>query len=327
MTATSPLSPVLFHPGFLLKPLGWVLAAFAQPIADDPSLLIDLCSINKPRLHLLAIGALHAPKPIQPPLVPLLIRETPQEAMRRLGLSWPIGFSGVLHKLPDHVIEANLYRDLLNLLAEPAVAKFLAHRGEIDERIIRSLAALPTPLRNQPVFSLFADAAPMEHFARELQALAKQARMPFKGLVKTLAACRQRTQIIAAILNIVERLPLPDALPPRQVGPFQRVDHPDDIRALAKAWVNCLATYIHGVADGRTAIYLNDRKRPYAAALIGRHGRLGWLVEDIKGPANIEIEPGALAHYHRLFASQGVGSSEDLATIRTLMLEHRFGPH
>ena len=325
MTATiARPSPLLFHPGFLLEPLGWVLAALAQPIADDPSLLVDLCSINKPRLHLLALGALRVPKPVTPSFVRLMSRETPQEVMRHLGLAWPIGFSGVLQKLPDHVIEARLYPQLLNLLAEPTAAKFLAHRPEIDERLIRGLATLPAPLRIWPALSLFADAAPMEHLTRGLEALARRAGMPLERLVEMLAACHQPAQIVAAILGLVERLPLPDTLPPRQVGPFQRIDAPDDIRAIAKAWVNCLAAHIHNVAEGRVAIYLNDRERPHAAALIARYGRLGWLVEEIKGPANIEIEPSALTRYHHLFASRGVGSSDDLTSIRALMLEYRL---
>ncbi len=324
MTVTTAPAPVLFHPGFLLEPLGWVLSAFANPIATDRELLTDLCSINKPRLHLLAIGAVHAPKPIQASVVRFLIRETPQEVMRRLGLSWPIGFSAVLNKLPGHIIEADLYQHLLTLLADPTVAKLLHHRREIDEALIRGLVSLPAPLRTLPVLGLLSDTTTAGHLGTGLQALAKRAGISFGELVAGLAACRQRAQAIAFILDTVEQLPLPDALPPGKVGPFRRIDRAQDIRALAKAWANCLADHIHDVGESRIAIYLNNTEPPHAAAMVVRYGRLGWLLDDIKGLANTAIEPAALARYQHLFVTQGFGLAEELATIRAIMLTHRW---
>lgn len=46
-------------------------------------------------------------------------------------------------------------------------------------------------------------------------------------------------------------------------------------------------------------------RRP-AACLVARHGRLGWALEDAKGPENAELPHARLEEIHRAFAAVGI---------------------
>ena len=314
---------ILFQPGFLLEPLDWVFTAFAGTILKDRHLLIDLCSINTPRVHLLAIGALHAPKPVSSSFIRYLMREPPQAVMRTLGLSWPIGFSAVLNKLPNHALEPDLYRHLLGLLNHPMAAKLLHHRKNISASLVRGLASLSDELRTWPIISLFAGDANMENLTTGLEALAERSDMPFADLVTLLASHRQKAQVVACIGNLVERLPLPDMLPPVRIGGFRRLDQPSELRSYGRAWSNCLAEYTLAVEDGTSAIYLNDSERPQAVAMVTRCGRFGWHLDDIRARRTLSSSR-PFRQTPRVVRRRRIGLARDLTAIRSILLHYRW---
>jgi hypothetical protein len=83
-------------------------------------------------------------------------------------------------------------------------------------------------------------------------------------------------------------------MPPATVGNARRLDRIDTVCSLGRAWRNCLASYGSAIDAGSCAVYLwEDAERP-AACLINRHGRLGWLLDEVKGPRNSEVEPHSL---------------------------------
>jgi hypothetical protein len=78
---------------------------------------------------------------------------------------------------------------------------------------------------------------------------------------------------------------------------------------------------MHGSAidAGSCAVYLwEDSERP-AACLINRHGRLGWLLDEVKGPRNSEVEPEQFALIGTAFADVGVPSSQVVRAIENII--------
>jgi hypothetical protein len=61
-----------------------------------------------------------------------------------------------------------------------------------------------------------------------------------------------------------------------------------------------------------------NAERP-AACLINRHGRLGWLLDEVKGPRNSEVEPEQFAVIGDAFADVGVPSSQVVCAIENII--------
>jgi hypothetical protein len=81
--------------------------------------------------------------------------------------------------------------------------------------------------------------------------------------------------------------------------------------------------YGSAIDAGSCAVYLwEDAKRP-AACLLNRHGRLGWLLDEVKGPRNSEIEPQQLALIRTAFADVGVPSSKVVRAIENIIYVDR----
>ena len=157
-----------------------------------------------------------------------------------------------------------------------------------------------------------------------LQFLSDLAKVPLDWLVGELGALDQSDQIIARIAELVENLPLPHALPPTSVGFFRRIDHAAEIRSVAKTWHNCLAECLHSVNNGTAAVYLTEIDESSAVAFVLRFDRLGWLLNQIKGPKNIDIETGHLSRHHSEFLEAGIPTSPDVAAIKDLVLQARW---
>ena len=134
-----------------------------------------------------------------------------------------------------------------------------------------------------------------------LRFLSELAKVPFDRLVGELGDLDQSDQVIAMIADLVENLPLPPTLPPPFVGFFRRIDRVAEIRSLAKTWQNCLADCLHSVNNGTAAVYRTEIGGSQAVAFVLRFDRLGWQLNQIKGPKNIDIETSHLSRHHNAF--------------------------
>jgi len=122
--------------------------------------------------------------------------------------------------------------------------------------------------------------------------------------------------------DIVEALPLlPNTFPPMQVGDARRLDQPVTIRALAKSWSNCLASYLNDIDAGTCAVYLWQDSHATAACSVRKYGRLGWFLEQVKGPQNVGVEPGQLATIRSAFSEVGILDSLVIAAINCMIHE------
>src|SRR6185437_15849282 len=231
----------------------------------------------------------------------------------------PIGIKRALAHLPQTVLARENYRHLVDLLEHRDSAKLLHHIDDIDDGTISALHSAPAALRKIAMATAKGCCHRVEGLGDGLQFLVSRgAAASFDALVADLTNMTQPPQLIARVKALVASLPMPEQLPPRQIGKARRLDHPTEIRRLAKTWNNCLATYARRIDDGGCAIYLWEDSQSPAACLLDRCGRFGWFIEDVKGPQNVELEPQALAPIYRAFADAGVEKASLITALQAI---------
>jgi hypothetical protein len=315
--ATAPKRSQLF-PGYLLTPLGWAATPLTLMVSANPTLLPDLFGMSRQRMHLIALALAHL-EARSSPYIALLIRGSPHQVLQHVLGRFPAGIKRALKHLPTEVLRQQNYRLLIQLLDDADSAKVLHHADQIDDRAIRVLADLPQKLRKPLAFALADWPRKLNGLTDSLQFLVSHGvGTNVEELVAELAKVKAVPQLAATVAFWVSRLPLPEAMPPATVGNARRLDEVGIVCSLAGRWRNCLASYGSGIDAGSCAVYLwEDAERP-AACLIARHGRLGWLLDQVKGPRNSEVEPDQLEVITEAFAQVGVPSSQVVRTIESI---------
>ncbi len=58
--------------------------------------------------------------------------------------------------------------------------------------------------------------------------------------------------------------------------------------------------------ESRSAIYLWPHAQAPAVCAVNRHGRLGWALQDAKGPENSDLPPHRLEEIYCAFTAAGI---------------------
>jgi hypothetical protein len=241
------------------------------------------------------------------------------DLLEELGAGAP-ALKGVIKRLPNRVLAADSYRLILALMADADVARLLSHGPKLDDRRLRALADTPPVLRPVVMSTMEVDLEAVAGLADGLRWLAnRQSGASYDALLADLAGRKQPRQLVARLKRHVEDLPLPQSGPPDTVGQARRLDSPAEVRRLARAWRNCLVTFQHRIDDGRSAVYRWPAPSGPALALVERHGRLGWFLEQVKGPDNQDLAAGALTTIEDSFREAGLPSSRIAAPIEALI--------
>jgi hypothetical protein len=294
-------------PGFLLSPFGWAAEPLAVMVNAEPALLADLFEMNRARMHLIALAMAHLEPPEPPEIARLLTHGSVRQILEQVLGHCPVGIRRALARLPVKALAQQNYRRLVLLLADPDSAKVLHHAAKIDELAIAVLADLPKPLRRPLAFAV-------SDWPRRLNGLADGLRfLVSRGVVSNfdegvakLATMTSASQLAAVVQFWVDSLPLPQMMPPATVGLAQRLDRVDELACLARAWRNCLGDYRTAIDAGSCAVYRWQDAESPAACLVWRHGRLGWFLDEVKGPRNADIEPEQRAIIVSAFAELGI---------------------
>ena len=259
-------------------------------------------------MHLIALALAYRPCEINASFARLIIGGALPAVVDAVLDRRPDGLKRALAHLPVGVLPRASYRQLIELLEEPAAAKLIYHLESLQVKYIGLLHSIPAPLRRITAGAVSDWRIEPEGFVDGLRLLAARgAASSFDALVADLAAIRQPAQFVARIGKLVQQLPLPELMPPAKVGMARRLDGVAEICRLAKRWQNCLASdYLNPVNDGRAAAYFWPHAQAPAACVITRHGRLGWTLDDAKGPENAELPPARLEEIHRAFATVGI---------------------
>src|SRR5271165_4987623 len=314
------ISGVRHAPGFLLTPFGWAAEPLAALVHAEPSLLAGLFGISRPRMHLMALGLAHLNPPLPPDIGPLLLRGPAWQVLDHVLGHRPAGLKRALGCLPVEVLQPENYRRLIDLLADPEAAKVLHHADNIDDVAIRVLADLPQPLRRPLAMAVPDWRCRLDGLADGLRFLVSRGVAPsFDEVVADLLSVTQYGQLAAKFGDWVDGLPLPGSMPPPIVGHARRLDRSGEVCALAKRWKNCLADYVPAIDAGECAVYFWENTEMPAVCLVQRHGRLGWFLDETKGPRNTDLEPGPLEIVAATFAEIGIQTSRAISGIENLI--------
>jgi hypothetical protein len=324
MDITQPntdLQPPPRRPGYLLAPFGWAAQPLLTLAQVEPALFSHLFELPRPRMHAIALALAHIEPDESREFGPLIARASSRQILRQALGSCPVGIGRVLQRLPDVVLKPENYRNLVALLKKPQTAKLLHHADDIDDATIQLLNDLPTALIHFAQFVLDSRIDRLDGFTGALRFLVSRgASRSFDALVADLASIDHPNQLVAKIKEVVETLPLPDSIPPTLIGKARRLDRPAELRALGKRWQNCLTHYVPLIDSGSCAIYLWGDQHAPAACLVDRCGRLGWFLDQVKGPRNSDIEPGRLEPIHAAFAKVGIPLSRIVHSIQAMLL-------
>lgn len=314
--------------GYLMEPIGWAGQQLARLAGEDPASLTGLLSISKARMHVIALVLAQAQETDLSISLADLLGQRLGDVLVRLRPAVPAGLKGVVRRLPNRVLNPGSYRLLLSLMADPDVARLLAHGPEIDDRRLQALADTPPALRPVAMATMEGELDALVGLTESLAWLAaRRTETSDEGLIADLAGRRQPRQLVARLRRLVEDLPVPQIGPPDVVGAARRIDSPPEVRQLAKAWRNCLVTFQHRIDDGRCVVYRWPAPVGPALALVERHGRLGWFLEQVKGPNNRDLPAEALEVVEDEFAGAGVPAVRLAAPLEALIAqagERRF---
>jgi hypothetical protein len=311
-----------YTPGYLLAPFGWAADALGAMVEAEPTLLFHLFELDRARMHLIALALAHLNE-FSPDLGIFLVSGSVRAIAEKTLGRCPTGIKRALGHLPPSVLAPESYRRLVELLADPGTAKLLHHAPSIDDSTIETLHGVPAPLRNPFMVHALNCHNREKGFLDGLRLLVSRgAASSFDALVHELASASQPGQLYAKLRDLVEALPLqPNTLPPTQVGDARRLDQTVTIRSLAKSWRNCLASYLTDIDAGTCAVYLLETGNVPAACSVRKYGRLGWFLEQVKGPRNIDIDSKQLAEIRTAFSKVGIPPYFIIAAIHGMIQE------
>ncbi|MCS3731372.1 hypothetical protein [Bradyrhizobium betae] len=314
-----PLPSIGKPPSFLLEPFKWAIPNVIAMLRAQPSYLTDLIHLSQARMHLIGIALAHLEAIPHASLIEILFRGSAGMILDGSVGQRPHGLKRAVRLMPAFMMKAESYRTLIKLLSEPQAAQLLHHASEIRDSTIKTMNDVP-PLLRAALLSLHENIGDMSSFSEGLRCIAlRGGDMTFDQLVSELARARQPSQLLAKLRSIIDKLPLPDVLPPAHVQHAKRIDSGRQLRDLGKKWGNCLGNYAWNVENGQCAIYLWQRAGVQAACSVARSGRLGWFLDEVKGPENTDIERSELDKIQNAFEAAGMPSESVIQSIAQIV--------
>jgi hypothetical protein len=302
--------PKRIDPGHLLMPFGWAAGAVVAMLQTDITLYPDLIGLSRRRMHLIALAVAHCPGNMDMSLARCVLQSDFSSVVEALFGRQVTGLKRALDRLPDSVLPPESYRQLIDLLDTPGIAEVLFHQQTLSAAYLDMLHELFASIRGITSRTVVEFGFRPQGWADGLRLLAGRGAAGYEALVDDLAAIRQPAQFVARIHDLVEQLPLPEPSPPPLVGNARRLDAAREIRQLAKHWKNCVADrYLEGVNNGRSAVYVWPHLQTPAVCVVNRHGRLGWALDDARGPENAELPPDRMQAISSAFAAAGIPCS------------------
>jgi hypothetical protein len=118
-------------PGCLMAPFGWAAKPLAALVESDRSLYSALFTLSRRRMHLIALVLAHWQGAIEAPFARLvMVGALPIVADAVLGRR-PAGLRRALSRIPPKVLLRASYRQLIELLEEPATAALIYSAGTL----------------------------------------------------------------------------------------------------------------------------------------------------------------------------------------------------
>ncbi|WP_029909124.1 hypothetical protein [Caulobacter sp. UNC358MFTsu5.1] len=230
----------------------------------------------------------------RPPVDVDLLLEAPLRKAVRLVLDpAPEGLARALERLGEIAWTPEDYRVLVALLADPKPAKTLRHADRIDPLQVRTLGALPRPLRDAGGAAVRVSAAQAKLLAEAHALLAR--RLPEAVLAERIAVWT-RAPTAKTLFNLVaddfrRELPKPPHPGTERLRPLETVAA---IRDAARRYRNCLANYVDAAVDRRCAIY-EWLPAPGAVIELTPDTYFGWRLDQARLENNKSVDDATRA--------------------------------
>jgi hypothetical protein len=225
--------------------------------------------------------------------VDLLLEAPLRKAVRLVLDPAPEGLTRALERLGEIAWTPEDYRILVALLADPKPAKTLRHADQIDPLQVRTLGALPRPLRDAGGVAVRVGAAQAKLLAEAHALLAR--RLP-EGVLTERIAVWTRAPTAKALFNLVaddfrRELPKPPHPGTEHLRPLESVAA---IRDAARRYRNCLANYVDAAVDRRCAIY-EWLPAPGAVIELTPDTYFGWRLDQARLENNKSVDDATRA--------------------------------
>jgi hypothetical protein len=211
-----------------------------------------------------------------------------RKAVRLVVDPAPDGLSRALDRLGEIAWEAEDYRALLALLADPKPAKTLRHAARIEPAQVRTLSALPKPLRDAGGAATRVTAGQARLLAEAHVLLSR--RLPGEVLARRIAVWT-RAPTAKALFNLVaddfrHELPKPPHPGTDRLRPLETAAA---IRDAARRYRNCLASYVDDAIDHRCAVY-EWLPAPGAVIEVTPDTYFGWRLDQARLENNKAVD-------------------------------------
>ena len=225
--------------------------------------------------------------------VDLLLEAPLRKAVRLVLDPAPEGLTRALERLGEIAWMPEDYRVLVALLGDPKPAKTLRHAAQIDPLQVRTLGALPRPLRDAGGVAVRVSAAQAKLLAEAHDLLSR--RLPGPVLAERIAVWT-RAPNARALFNLVaddfrRDLPKPPHPGTDRLKPLETVGA---IRDAARRYRNCLAGYVDSAVDHRCAIY-EWLPAPGAVIELTPDSYFGWRLDQARLESNKSVDEATRA--------------------------------
>jgi hypothetical protein len=224
--------------------------------------------------------------------VDLLLDAPLRKAVRLVLDPAPEGLTRALERLGEIAWAPEDYRVLVALLGDPKPAKTLRHADRIDPLQVRTLGALPRPLRDAGGVAVRVSAAQAKLLAEAHDLLSR--RLP-EAILAERVAVWSRAPNAKALFNLVaddfrRDLPKPPHPGTDRLKPLETVAA---IRDAARRYRNCLAGYVDSAVDHRCAIY-EWLPAPGAVIELTPDTYFGWRLDQARLENNKSVDDATL---------------------------------
>lgn len=245
------------------------------------------------RRHLICLMLAGEPHDAGPVDLARLLEAPLRKAVRLAVDPAPDGLTRALERLGEIAWAPEDYRALVALLADPKPAKTLRHADRIDPLQVRTLNALPRPLRDAGGVAVRVTAAQAKLLA-EAHALLSH-RLPEDVLAQRIAVWT-RAPSAKALFSLVaddfrRELPKPPHPGTERLRPLETATA---IRDAARRYRNCLANYVDDAIDRRCAIY-EWLPAPGAVIELTPDPYFGWRLDQARLENNKSVDEATRA--------------------------------
>ena len=112
-------------PGYLMAPFGWAAKPLTAMLEAEPKLYAALFGLSWQRMHLIALALAHWPGQMDASFAQLVMGGPLAAVLDAVLGRRPAGLKRALRHLPVGVLPRASYRQLIELLEEPATAKLI----------------------------------------------------------------------------------------------------------------------------------------------------------------------------------------------------------